>query len=314
MSTHTTIEQALAAALPPEQRVYAAELAALFGLPPAEIATQLAARPALRDALAALVGRTLEVAGAPLHIEGNLGTLQQITISGGYVERIVGTAITIQLPPPAPATQPNKHQLRAPVADFVGREAEIAELTAALTSGAAATISGLAGMGGIGKTELAMVVANQLVERFPDAQIVLSLQGSREPALPATDALRDVIRALKPEAQLPDDERSLVAAYRSVLTGKQVLILADDAKDAAQVRPLMPPTGSALLITSRQRFILEGMRRVDLERLGAEEAVALLRSICERLSDDEARQIAAGCGRLPLALRIAGGVLAKVVC
>ncbi len=120
-----------------------------------------------------------------------------------------------------------------------------------------------------------------------------------------------MIRALKPDAQLPDDERSLVAAYRSMLTGKRVLILADDAKDAAQVRPLMPPTGSALLITSRQRFILEGMRRVDLERLGAEEAVALLRSICERLSDDEARQIATGCGRLPLALRIAGGVLAN---
>jgi tetratricopeptide (TPR) repeat protein len=203
------------------------------------------------------------------------------------------------------------HQLRAPVTDYVGREREIVELTSVLTSGGGATISGVAGMGGIGKTELALVVANALTERYPDAQIVLNLQGSREPALSVAQAFQQILRTFQPDAHLPDDEPSLVAAYRSVLSGKHVLILADDAKDAAQVKPLLPPPGSALLITSRQRFTLPGMRRFDLERLDVREAVALLRDICRRLSDDEAGQIAAASGRLPLALRIAGGLLAN---
>lgn len=236
--------------------------------------------------------------GATVNVDNRIGVLIRDSQTGD---------ITINLPPP-PTGLAALYQLRAPVADFVGRKREIAELLDALSGGTAA-ISGVVGLGGIGKTELAMVVANQVRDHFPDAQLVLSLDGSREPLLSADEALRRVIRAFHPDAMLPDDAAQLLALYRSVLTGKRVLIVADDARDAAQVRPLMPPAGSALLVTSRQRFPLPGMARVDLERLGEGEAVALLRKVCARLSDDEAAQIAAACGGLPLALRVAGGLL-----
>lgn len=239
-------------------------------------------------------------AGATVNVDNRIGVLIRDSQTGD---------VTINLPPP-PTGLAALRQLRAPVADFVGREREVAALLEALAGGAAA-ISGVVGLGGIGKTELAMVVASQVIERFPDAQLVVELQGSREPSLPADEALRRVIRAFHPDAKLPDDSAQLGALYRSVLTGKRVLIVADDARDAAQVRPLLPPEGSALLVTSRQRFALPGMARVDLERLAEGEAVALLRTVCGRLSAEEAAQIAAACGGLPLALRVAGGLLAS---
>lgn len=222
-------------------------------------------------------------------------------------------------PPPALAAL---HQLRAPVADFVGREVEINELVSALGGGVAAVLTGapatsaatgvggLTGMGGIGKTELAMVVAQRLTERYPDAQIVLNLQGSRDLALSSEEALRLVVGAFHPDTKLPDDPTQLPAHYRNVLTGKRVLILADDAADAAQVRPLLPPPGSALLVTSRRQFVLPGMYRLDLGRLPVDEAVTLLQTICSRLNEVEAGQLAAACGLLPLALRVAAGALA----
>uniref|UniRef100_UPI001EE81140 tetratricopeptide repeat protein n=1 Tax=Candidatus Oscillochloris fontis TaxID=2496868 RepID=UPI001EE81140 len=134
-------------------------------------------------------------------------------------------------------------------------------------------------------------------------------QGSRNPAMPATQALQQVIHAFFPDAKLPDGITELTTLYRSTLAGKRVLILADDAKDAAQVQALLPPAGSALLITSRQKFTLKGMQRIDLARLGMDEAGTLLRTICLRMDDAAAQQIAAACGYLPLALRIAASLL-----
>ncbi|HEU4324768.1 MAG TPA: tetratricopeptide repeat protein [Roseiflexaceae bacterium] len=86
-------------------------------------------------------------------------------------------------------------------------------------------------------------------------------------------------------------------------------MLADDARDVAQVRPLLPPVGCALLVTSRQRFTLDGMAPLDLERLEEGAAVALLRGICPHLTEEQAQQIARLCGYLPLALRVSGGIL-----
>src|SRR5439155_11374835 len=87
-------------------------------------------------------------------------------------------------------------------------------------------------------------------------------------------------------------------------------ILADDARDAAQVGPLLPPPGSALLVTSRNRFNLPGMAALDLEVLPQDEAEALLLKICPRVGESAAR-LAQLCGRLPLALRISAGLLAN---
>jgi tetratricopeptide (TPR) repeat protein/transcriptional regulator with XRE-family HTH domain len=212
-----------------------------------------------------------------------------------------------------PLTMARPHQLRPSVADFVGRDIETAQLVAALraalTRGCGACISGVLGMGGIGKTELAYAVAHQLRDAFPNAQLVLQLQGTSAAPLTAEQTLQAAIRAFTPNAKLPDDLPALEGLYRTALHGQRALILADDAYDAAQVRPLLPPAGSALLITSRTRLTLPGMATVHLEPLGSEQAVLLLRMICPRLREAEAQALALACAYLPLALRVSGGIL-----
>ncbi|HEU4327855.1 MAG TPA: tetratricopeptide repeat protein [Roseiflexaceae bacterium] len=212
--------------------------------------------------------------------------------------------------PPATATS---HQLRAPVGDFVGRADEIGQLVQALRRatdvGGIAALAGVQGMAGIGKTELAYVVAHRVRSLFPDAQLVLALGGTGPAALTPEQALQRVLRVFMPQARLPDALPDLQGLYCAQLYAKRVLILADDASDAAQVRPLLPPAGSALLITSRRRFVLPAMHTINLEQLPAGEASKLLHSICPHLSENEAAELARTCGYLPLALRVSASLL-----
>ena len=132
------------------------------------------------------------------------------------------------------------HQLRAPVGDFVGREKEIADLLATLRGGGSAAISGISGMGGIGKTELSLYVAERLRDAYPDAQLILDMRGTDDATRSPADALASCIRAFAGlEQRLPDDLEELKRLYRSVLEGKRALILLDNAYDSAQVRPLL---------------------------------------------------------------------------
>jgi tetratricopeptide (TPR) repeat protein/transcriptional regulator with XRE-family HTH domain len=239
------------------------------------------------------------------------------------VQAARGERCVDHLPPPGstngePARAPRqaaapRHQLRTPLPDFVGQQAALTTLLEgmrrATQGGAVAAISGVRGMGGIGKTELAYLVANRLTDAFPDAQIVVRLRGTSATPLPPAQAVQQVIHTLTPNTKLPDDLSSLQAYYHSVLHGRRILIMADDACDASQVRPLLPPAGCGLLVTSRQRFSLPGMMAVDLDPLCAEEAVTLLRGLCEGLDEADARMLARVCGYLPLALRISGSVL-----
>jgi hypothetical protein len=151
------------------------------------------------------------------------------------------------------------YQLRAPVADFVGREQELERLVETLQHAkrTGATLI-LRGMGGLGKTELAYAVAQQLADEFPDGQLLLELRGSTDTPLSAEQALQRVTQAFDVEAQVTGELDQLQARYRSELHRKQVLILADDALDAGQVRSLQPPPGCALVITTRHRFTLLG--------------------------------------------------------
>lgn len=203
-------------------------------------------------------------------------------------------------------------QIPAPVKDFVGREHEIAALLEAIwpsSETAGAMLAGaIAGLGGAGKSQLAFKVAELVGPLYHDGHVLLELRGSTTEAVTAAQALQSVIRALDPAVELPDDETELGKIYRSVLAGKRVLILADDADGVTQIEPLVPPPGCALLITSRQHFALPGIVLHPIGILAEREAVALLLSICSR-TGSHARSLALLCGHLPLALRISATFL-----
>ncbi len=209
----------------------------------------------------------------------------------------------------APTAAISLHQIPPPPADFTGRERELAELREALGRGGA-TISGLQGAGGIGKTALAFKLAAELEPLYPDAQLYLDLKGVSQQPLTAAQAMAHVVRAYHPTAQLPEGGDELAGLYRSTLHGQRALLLIDNAASRQQVEPLIPPASCALLVTSRFHFTLPGIFTKDLDELPQEDAEALLRRIAPRIGE-AAAEIAALCGRLPLALRLAGSVLAE---
>ena len=217
----------------------------------------------------------------------------------------IGDVFQTVAPPSAAAL----HQLPPPPGDFTGRKAELEELMEAIEKGGV-TISGLRGMGGIGKTALALKLAHQLRERYPDAQIYLDLKGTSEKPLTTAEAMAHAVRAYRPTAHLPDNEAELAGIYRFVLDGQRALLLMDNAVNAAQVGPLAPPASCLLLVTARQRFILRGWVAKDLGTLAPEEARALLLRLAPRVGG-AAGEIARLCGYLPLALCAAGGMLAS---
>ncbi len=221
--------------------------------------------------------------------------------------RLAKAAPSITKPAPVPA--PLLHQLPAPPADFVGRTEDLKALRASVKKGGA-TICGLQGQGGVGKTALALVLAQEMAADYPDAQIFLDLRGvSEEGPLSPADAMAQVVRSFDPERRLPEGSQ-LVAVYRDVLAGRRALLLMDNASGLDQVAPLLPPAGCALLVTSRQRFTLPGLTVCDLELLPEEDACTLLLGIAGRIAD-RAESIARLCGYLPFALRIAAGSLVE---
>ncbi len=175
------------------------------------------------------------------------------------------------------------HQLSPAPNDFVGREAEQQDLLTEIERGA--VITGLRGMGGIGKTALGLVVAHQLKARYCDAQFFLDLRGAGDNPVTPLEALTHVVRAFYPTSKLPDNLEDMQALYRTVLDGKRALVFFDNAKDAQQVVPLLPPASCLLLITSRAHFTLPGLKAKDLNVLPSDKARELVLSIADRLSD-----------------------------
>ncbi|MEV6237778.1 BTAD domain-containing putative transcriptional regulator [Lentzea sp. NPDC051838] len=201
---------------------------------------------------------------------------------------------------------------------FVGRDGEIAELCARLSGSEPRTvvISAIDGTGGIGKTALAVHVAHLLVDRFPDGQLFIDLQGfaPHSAPVPPEEALRRLLVGLGIEQKaLPDDLDGRAGMYRSVLADRRVLVLLDNAFNAEQVRPLLPGvSSSAVLVTSRNRLsglvVSGGAHRVTLDVLPEVEALGLLRSVIGHRLDAEpqaARELVRLCCALPLALRVA---------
>jgi tetratricopeptide (TPR) repeat protein len=202
------------------------------------------------------------------------------------------------------------HQLPTPPSDFTGRQEDLDFLRSRLAQGGTGAIFGLRGMGGVGKTTLALKLADELKPRFPDAQIYLDLKGVDPRPLTSAQAMAHVIRSFHPEAPLTESEAELAGLYRSVLDGKRVLLLMDNAARKEQVEPLVPPSTCLLLVTSRSHFVLPGLLARDLDEMPETDARTFLLTIAPRIGD-AADEIARLCGRLPLALRLAGSALAE---
>jgi len=212
-------------------------------------------------------------------------------------------------------------QLPADVADFTGRAGHLDRLRGLVSEGRradhpAVTVAVLAGAPGLGKTALAVHAAHTLRPDFPDGQLYVSLLGGSEHPVPPDEVLARFLRDLGVDgARVPVDAEERAALYRTRLAERQMLTVLDDARDAAQVRPLLPGTGScAVIVTSRQRLSdLAGSRLVDLDVLGEAEAAQLFTRIIgpERAEAEPGavREVLAVCAGLPLAIRIAGARL-----
>ncbi len=219
--------------------------------------------------------------------------------------------------PGAPVPVPR--QLPVDVFGFTGRARQLAELDALLDEdggpGPAVVISTVAGTAGVGKTALAVRWAHRVADRFPDGQLYMDLRGyGPEPPVSAAEALAGFLRALGVDpAGIPGALDDRAAQYRTVLAGRRVLVLLDNASGVHQVRPLLPGTRSCfVMVTSRDDLAgliaRDGARRVDLDILTEPEAVDLLRTLIGprvTTAPVAAAALAAGCARLPLALRIA---------
>jgi tetratricopeptide (TPR) repeat protein len=217
-------------------------------------------------------------------------------------------------------TSPTLFRLPPDIGDFTGRQIVASRVQRLLTvppNATALAIVAIAGAPGIGKTALALHVAHGLLPNFFDGQLYVDLRGAEAEGLEPAAVLGEFLRALGVEASaIPEGLAERAGLYRAKLANQRVLVLLDNAADEVQVRPLLPGSSScAVLITSRTQLAgLEGARFVDLEVLGSEEAVQLLAAIAgpDRISAEwpEAQALAELCGRLPLALRIAGAKLA----
>jgi DNA-binding SARP family transcriptional activator len=231
--------------------------------------------------------------------------------------------VDLDTPPPVSAA-PVPAALPTDLVDFTGRDEAVRHLCELLTSGVdgdrvgVVSVSAVAGVGGVGKTTLAVHTAHQVRDRFPDGQLYVSLHGSSATPVDPADVLGRFLRDLGVAADaVPADTDERATRYRSVLAGKRVLIVLDDAAGAEQVRPLIPgDRGTCVLVTSRARLTgLAGAYHLHLDVLSDEDAAELFAQIVgpERMAaePEATADVLAACAGLPLAIRIAASRLAS---
>ncbi|MFE3851938.1 BTAD domain-containing putative transcriptional regulator [Streptomyces griseorubiginosus] len=218
--------------------------------------------------------------------------------------------------------RPAPSHLPPDIADFVGRADQI-DWAVSLLGGVddpgrtAPPIGVISGRSGTGKTALAVHVGHRTAELFPDGRLFVDLRAADTAPLQSADALARLLRAMGAEPEtLPSSVEELTGLYRTYTGHRRILLILDNAAGEAHVRPLLPPgPGSAVLVTSRRRLVaLEGAAHLDLTVPGQDEALELLRRVAGADRTDaepeQTAEIVSLCGRLPLAVRIAGARLA----
>ncbi len=323
----------LAAREPLNERVHARLMIALAG------SGYQAAALGLYDGVRRRLDEQLGIAPGAELADAHARVLRQDIPEAAAVAAVKGAADPDARPAPAgqpasaltvpPARVVVPRQLPAGAGHFAGRATELAALMRMLGLGAAApadvaaprrgtvVISAIGGMAGVGKTALALHFAHRVADRFPDGQLFLNLRGfdpSGDPLAPA-EAVRAFLDALQvPPAQIPAGLQAQGGLYRSLMAGRRMLIVLDNASDAAQVRPLLPGAGSCLVVVTSRRQIAalaatESAHLLTLDVLsgtGARELLAARLGAGRASGEPGAvQELAELCGRLPLALNIA---------
>ncbi|MCT9935161.1 tetratricopeptide repeat protein [Planotetraspora sp. A-T 1434] len=220
---------------------------------------------------------------------------------------------------PGPAVEmPKPAQLPAAVSDFTGRAGLVHRLLGLLRGGGEGVpVAAMSGIGGVGKTTLAVHVAHLADDLFPDGQLYADLRGYGQEPTPPETALVAFLRALGiPVDVIPDGLADRSALFRSLLADRRMLVLLDNARDAEQVEHLLPGSaGCAAIITSRGKLAdLPSARLIDLDVMEPDEALSLLGAVAgpERVAAERAAamDVVAACGFLPLAVRIVAARLA----
>jgi tetratricopeptide (TPR) repeat protein/transcriptional regulator with XRE-family HTH domain len=224
------------------------------------------------------------------------------TRAGRLVDAVRASTEPRQLPPDLP--------------DFVGRDSELASLSAGFDRTTEPLVVALSGPPGVGKTALAVHLAHMVAARFADGQIYLGLQPSVDERADPGSHLDAVLRALGIDGSvIPAELQEKAAIFRSRVAGRHLLVVLDNAARHRQVEPLLPPAGSALVVTSRLPLTgLPGVTSLDLSPLPIAAAVDLLGNVAGRdrvnAEPDAAEAVVTACGGLPLAVRLAGARLA----
>jgi DNA-binding SARP family transcriptional activator len=239
-------------------------------------------------------------------------------------EDILRSDPRLELPAPEPVRPPTLTALAAAapppstlpydLPDFTGRADELQTLLAIIEKAPhhAPTVITVDGMAGVGKTSLAVHTAHRLAERFPDGQLFVDLHGytpGRDPVGPA-EALSTLLVAFGvPGDQIPIEVVARSAAWRVQAAGRRLLVLLDNAANAAQIRPLLPGTGGCLvLVTSRARLGLDGAVPLSLVLPSDPDALTMIGRLLGEdriaLAPTEVAELIEACGRLPLAMRI----------
>lgn len=217
-------------------------------------------------------------------------------------------------------------QLPADVALFTGRVDDLGRLEGFLQDVAGANtsalvISAIAGTAGVGKTALALHWAHRVREEFSDGDLYINLRGfDPEPPVTPEEALSHFLRALgTPAADIPPSVAEKSALYRSLLATRRILVVLDNASSEEQVRPLLPGNADCVVVVTSRKALAglvsrDGARRLTLDLLSTAEAVTLLREVLRSVHEDAddtiLAELASLCSHLPLALRIAGEIIA----